>query len=300
MTLKRTLFDRLLAGAAAAGWHVLRALPMDLSSALGGAVARRIGPLLPVHRRAADNLSRALPEASPDDRRAWLREMWDNLGRLAGEHPHLDHLDVYGAASRAARVEVIGAEHIDAVRASGRPGLFFSGHLANWEVISIAVAQRGLVLDQVYRAANNRHMEWLYSRGRAPVGGRLIPKGPKGARMLLGSLREGRSVGMLVDQKMNDGIAVPFFGRDAMTAPALAELARKFDCPVIPSRTERLGGARFRCTFHPPLTPPAAADRQAQVAAMMAQVNRILEAWIRERPGQWLWVHNRWPKARER
>ncbi len=296
MTFKQHLVDPLLAGVVATAWYALRQIPMDLSSGMCGAVARVVGPLLPVHRRAAANLARALPDATPGQRRAWLREMWDNLGRLAGEHPHLDRLDVRGA-DVGGRIEVVGAEHIDAVRDSGRPGLFFSGHLANWEVISIVAAQRGLDGDQVYRAANNRHMEWLYRRGRAAFGGRLIPKGPKGARMLLASLGEGRSIGMLVDQKMNDGIAVPFFGRDAMTAPALAELARKFDCPVIPSRTERLGGARFRCTFHPPMDLPRGGDRHADVVAAMTEVNRVLETWIRERPGQWLWVHNRWPRT---
>ena len=44
---------------------------------------------------------------------------------------------------------------------------------------------------------------------------------------------------MLVDQKMNDGIPVPFFGRDAMTAPALALLALRYDCAVVPIRMER-------------------------------------------------------------
>ena len=56
---------------------------------------------------------------------------------------------------------------------------------------------------------------------------------------------------MLVDQKMNDGIAVPFFGRDAMTAPALAQIALKFRCPVVPAKVERIKGARFRIIVYP-------------------------------------------------
>ena len=59
----------------------------------------------------------------------------------------------------------------------------------------------------------------------------------------MAALRRGAHLTLLVDQKLNDGIAVPFFGRPAMTAPALAMLALHFGCAVLPARVERLGGA---------------------------------------------------------
>ena len=99
---------------------------------------------------------------------------------------------------------------------------------------------------------------------------------------------------MLTDQKMNDGIPVPFFGRPAMTAPALAVLALRFDCVVLPARVERLGGAHFRLTVFPALPLPRSGDSHADAATLMARVNAILETWIRERPEQWFWVHRRW------
>jgi KDO2-lipid IV(A) lauroyltransferase len=100
---------------------------------------------------------------------------------------------------------------------------------------------------------------------------------------------------MLADQKMNDGIPVPFFGRMAMTSSALAALALRFDCDVLPARVERLGGAAFRLTVFPALPLPRSGDHHADVAALMARVNRILEQWIRDRPEQWFWLHRRWP-----
>jgi KDO2-lipid IV(A) lauroyltransferase len=100
---------------------------------------------------------------------------------------------------------------------------------------------------------------------------------------------------MLVDQKMNDGIAVPFFGHDVMTAPALAELALRYDCPVVPARVERLRGAHFKMTALPPLEMVRTGNHHADVAAVMAKVNALVEQWIRDTPEQWLWLHNRWP-----
>jgi len=94
---------------------------------------------------------------------------------------------------------------------------------------------------------------------------------------------------------MNDGIPIPFFGRPAMTAPALAEFALRFDCPVVPARVERLRGARFRITLYPPMDLPRTGDRRADVVAIMTKINAVIEEWVRERPDQWLWLHNRWP-----
>ncbi|GAB6051641.1 lipid A biosynthesis lauroyl acyltransferase [Magnetospira thiophila] len=295
MTLKKYLLQPLEAATVWLLWHGMRLLPLDPMAALLGAAARRIGPMMPLSRRAEDNLRAAFPHMAPPEIAAIIADMWENLGRTAAEHPHLDKMNMYDGGPHP-RVEVIGAENIDMVRDDGLPGLFFSGHLANWEVISIAVAQRGVPLDLVYRAANNPHLDWLYKKGRVAVGGQLIPKGSKGARQLLKALKDGRHVGMLVDQKMNDGIAVPFFGRDAMTASALAELALKYKCPIIPARTERLHGSHFRCTFFPPLPIVDSGDRAADLRTIMTEVNGLLESWIRERPAQWLWLHNRWPR----
>src|SRR5215831_8894392 len=125
--------------------------------------------------------------------------------------------------------------------------------------------------------------------------GEFIPKGPIAARRAIAALRRGMHLGLLADQKMNDGIPVPFFGRPAMTAPALAALALRFDCDVLPARVERLTGAQFRLTVFPALPLSRTGDSHADTAALMAQVNGILESWVRDRPEQWFWVHQRWP-----
>jgi KDO2-lipid IV(A) lauroyltransferase len=100
---------------------------------------------------------------------------------------------------------------------------------------------------------------------------------------------------MLVDQKMNDGITVPFFGRPAMTAPAIARLGLRFQCPLLPIRVERLQGARFRLTVLPALDIVDTGDAAADVLSTMTRVNAVIESWVRARPEQWLWLHRRWP-----
>src|SRR5213078_1078923 len=124
----------------------------------------------------------------------------------------------------------------------------------------------------IYRPANNPLIDRMIARLRGG-NGELIPKGAIASRRAVGALRRGAHLSLLADQKLNDGIAVPFFGRPAMTAPALALLALRFDCAVLPARVERLQGAQFRLTLYPPLDLPRSGDREADVAALMGSVN---------------------------
>lgn len=291
--LRRYLVHPIEAALATLLYALFRVLPLDAASALGGLMGRVVGPLLPLSKRARRNLHRAYPDIADKEVERIVRGMWDNLGRTAAEFPHLGELTLGGPGDR---IEMIGGEHIATLRDDGAPGIFFSGHLGNWEVISLAATLSGVPLDRIYREANNRLVEWLYRHGRASVEGALVPKGREGAKQLIRSLKDGRHLGLLVDQKMNDGIPVPFFGIDAMTAPALAELAVRFRCPVVGSRIVRLKGARFRIEAEPPVTFEPSGDHQADVRRVMTYVNGRLEAWVREHPEQWLWLHNRWPR----
>ncbi len=266
-------------------------LPIDIASAFGGALARHLGPWLGISTRARHNLAAALPELSAAEIDRILSGMWDNLGRVAAEYPHLRHIRVFASNGR---VETAGLDHLDRAVAAGRPAIIFGGHLGNWEIAALAAGQKGLDVAQIYRAANNPLVERMIARLRG-TGSEFIPKGAIASRRALAALRRGAHLTLLVNQKLNDGIPVPFFGRPAMTAPALALLALHFDCAVLPARVERLRGAHFRLTIHPPLPLPRSGERAADVAALMAEVNRTLETWIRERPEQWFWVHTRWP-----
>ncbi|PWC40686.1 lauroyl acyltransferase [Azospirillum sp. TSO22-1] len=267
---------------------MFRARTPERASDLGARIGRTLGPRLPSHRTARRNLERAFPEKSAAGIDAILTGMWDNLGRTIGEYAHLDAL-----AER--NTEVVGGEILEAMRSDGRGGILVSGHLANWEVPPVASRKHGLELALVYRAPNNPDVGDLLVALRGAGSSTHIPKGPAGARTLVRLLSEGGHVAILIDQKLNDGIPVRFFGRDAMTAPAAATFALRLGIPIAPARMERLGGARFRITVFPPLDPPNTGDRAADARILTERLTALLESWIRERPEQWLWTHRRWP-----
>ena len=269
---------------------IFSCLPVDWASNCGGYVGRVIGPRLRPSRRAMRNIARAFPRNDDAENRRILRGMWDNLGRSLAEYPHLNRI----CAAGSPRVELVNDRAIAKLLDDGLPGLIFGGHFCNWEVGPATIHRlMGTSLLSVYRAANNPWYDRLMESLRPPRA--AVSKGASGGRSVIRHLHQGGHVAMLVDQKMNDGIAVPFFGQDAMTAPAIARLGLRFYCPIVPVQTERLGGARFRFTVLPSIAVSDTGDHEADVLETMARVNATIESWVRARPEQWLWLHRRWP-----
>jgi Kdo2-lipid IVA lauroyltransferase/acyltransferase len=289
---------RLEAAAARGALALLRALGPVRASNFGGAVARGIGGLLSVSRVADANLRRAMPELSAAERRRIVLGVWENLGRTVGELPHIASLRQNTPSGPG--WEMVGEETLIELAAKGGPAIFVSGHIGNWEMLPPAVAAYGMPFSSMYRAAANPLIdEMIVALRRQAIGADvpMFPKGAAGARGALAHMARGGYLGMLMDQKMNDGIEARFFGRPAMTAPALAALALRFRCPVILGHVERIGPARFRLICEKPLPLPDSGDRQADIRQVTQQVNDALERWIRERPESWLWLHRRWPKS---
>jgi KDO2-lipid IV(A) lauroyltransferase len=284
--LKHLIRYRLEAFAARLTFGVLGLLSVDSASAFGGWLGRTVGPRTKAHRIAARNLERAMPELTAGARDKALRGAWDNFGRTMTEYAVIPRLKT--------RVAIEGHEELAARAREGKPALLMTAHLANWEVIFDALRIHTKPITAVYRKANNPLVDQMIADVRLRGVAGLAPKGPAGARIVLSELKQGGHVVMLVDQKLSSGVDVPFFGRPAATAPAIASFALRLDCPVYPIRVERLGGANFKLTIEKPWRFTPSEDHDADVRAALTQINERLESWIRERPDQWLWMHRRW------
>lgn len=271
-----------------------RLLGIDAASNFGGFLGRQLFYRTSLTDRARGNLRLAYPEMSGAETDAIAREMWDNLGRTIAEYAHLDKLSIHGEHRR---IEIAGLEHADAALASGKPILFISGHFANWEAMPVAAAQYGVEGGAIYRPLNNPFVDRWMVRQRIKNGAKdQIAKGAQGTRRIFTLLRANKAIFLLVDQKTNEGVAAPFFGKDAMTTPVPAALALKLNAIIIPISNERLGSARFRMTAHPPIPFEASPDHDRDVLALTTRINETIERLVRHRPSQWLWIHRRWPK----
>jgi KDO2-lipid IV(A) lauroyltransferase len=279
-------------GLLTASFRLLHRLGPVRASNLAGWVTRLIGMRLPVCRVADRNLRAAFPTLTAAERRSVIAEVWETIGRNVGELPHLADLR---ETANGPGWEMVGRENIPLGQA-----IFFSAHYGNWEMVLPIASQLGMAVSGFYRRASNPVMDRFIRTQRMAAlgpGVAMFPKGAQGARLALAHVMRGGSLGLLVDQKMNDGIAVPFFGRTAMTAPAAAQFALRFDLPLVPIRVQRLGPARVRMIVEPPLALARTGDRQADVLALTTAMNATVEGWVRGEPGAWLWLHKRWPKT---
>ncbi|WP_046862363.1 lipid A biosynthesis lauroyl acyltransferase [Microvirga massiliensis] len=272
-----------------------RKLGPDRASDVGGALARRFGRLLPAHHTALANIRAAFPDLPEERVREIALEAWDNLGRTGAEYAHLQHLfDWDPEHPDEGRIEVAGIEHFLALRDDGRPGIIFSAHLGNWELPAICAARFGLEATAVFRAPNDPAVASLVHEVRSGTMGGLEAARQGAAFAMQGVLERGGHLGMLVDQHFTRGVGVSFFGRPALANPILAKFARRFECPVHGVRVIRLPEYRFRLELTPPLDLPRDAEGQIDVTGAMQAMTSVVEDWVREHPGQWLWMHRRW------
>lgn len=292
MSLAKQLKHRLEWLLVRGGFALFGALPMETASNIGAWVARILGPYLKVTQVARRNLRRAFPEWTEEKITETIEGVWDGLGRYAAEFPHIASLS---AEAFAEMTEVVGMEQLAALAEKGQPALFFSCHMANWELGAKAAWAVGAPVSIVYRPLNNRLVDALVNSYRDQYQKSGIPKTANGSRELLKGLKNGDRFAILIDQKMRPGIPVPFFGHDAMTSSSVADLALRYGYPILPARIERIGRTpRFRVTVYPPVEYTQTGDHAADAKAIMQTCHNIMESWIRERPEQWFWLHKRW------
>jgi Kdo2-lipid IVA lauroyltransferase/acyltransferase len=295
-SLKRARW-RMEAGLLSLFWGICARLEPHTASAFGQRLLRSIGPHLAKAPHIRRNLRIAFPDLTEAELEDLLRAVWASAGAVLAEYPHFNaicHDDFAG------HVEYVERYNLDDYRAGRKHGLFVSAHVGNVELTGAAAVRQGIPITAIYAPSQNPFIDRMLRRRREALGCGLVSL-EDGARPLVRELAEGRSVGLIVDTRDDDGVPVPFFGRDKLTTLAPARLALRFGCELIPGRVERLGPARFRLTAYEPIRPdPNLGSDKERAIQMMAELNRLFEQWIRERPEQWLCLKRTWPKALER
>jgi KDO2-lipid IV(A) lauroyltransferase len=285
----------LLARAAMMVISVLRRLPADKALNFADRAARRVGPWIGRHRVAVDNLRKAYPEKGDEEIQAIASDMWGNMARLAAEYIFLDTLFDYDPAATApGRIEVSGADHFQRIAGEGKPHIIFTGHLGNFELLPVAAATFGMKITALFRPPNNPYLAEYILSTRNSTMGELLPSATGASFVLAGILEKGGNIGVLVDQKFSSGLETTFFDRPCQSNPVLGMLARHYDCDVYPARCVRLPGNRFRLEIEDKLTLPRSAGGSVDVHGTIQLLNDVVERWVREDPGQWMWFHKRW------
>jgi len=260
-------------------------------------IARTIGPLLRENRIGRANLIAAFPEKSPEEIETILRGVWENLGRVAAEFAHIDHIwDHIEERPELGHIDVPSRtnELFHQLRLDGKPALVFTAHLGNWEMPALAAVHHGIDAALLYRRPNIASADRIIQKMRQVKMGTLIPAGRDAPLRLAEALQKGQHVGMLVDQYLTNGVEVTFFGRKTKANPMLARLLRRVECPIHGVRVVRLPNHRFRAELTEEIPPVRDAEGRIDIQGTTQAITNVIEGWIREYPEQWLWLHRRW------
>lgn len=270
----------------------MRRFSPQSASRIGARLGAALGPRFKKSRALDENLRIALPGTPETERRRIARDCWANAGAVFAEYAHIDAL---GDLARG-HVETRVLGDIAAFRDKARPALFCTMHQANWELAGAAIVGLGAPLAVVYSPPTNPMLDALLARWRSRVGAEMLAR-DESMRPMIKALAAGRSLGIVMDRRVDSGKPVPFFGHPKPTTLIPARLAIRFGYELVPLRVERIGAARIRATFHAPLAVPAGEDELERAIAMTSQLHALFEQWVRERPGDWFPSKRLWPKA---
>ncbi len=276
--------------------RLLGLLPLAPALALGGLVGRLAYHLAGRTRRLAlRSLAQAFPERSEAERRALARETFVQLGRSALELAAIRSYD----ARLEGYVELSPPTLLQEVIARGKGMVFVTGHLGNWELLARRIARAGIPNAVIAKAGVDQGLNELAERFRAGGGvATLWRESPETGRAIIRTFRQGKALGILIDQDTRvQGVFVPFFGREAFTPRAAADLALRFGAPVVVGTIHRRGprpadGHRLEVVELP--FAAGAPDREAEAVRLTAACTARLEEAIRRHPTEWVWMHDRW------
>lgn len=297
LPLPRSLRRGILYPFVAGGAALLGRLPSGLACALTDRLAGAAYRLLPRDRaRMAEHLAIAFPEKTDAERAAIARESFRHFGRVFVDAARLPSMTEAEMAERVRFHDPTGV--LETVRREGKGALGITAHLGHWELLVACLARRGMPCKAIAKRLRDDRIHGMVVAMRAASGVGTITR-DEGARPILRALREGFTLGLLIDQDTDvDGDFVPFFGRPAFTTRAPGVLHLATGAPVFTAFCLRAEDGRYDVYVEPILpTAPrglSGEEKAAATRAIVAEATRRIEAVIRRHPAQWVWWHRRW------
>ena len=272
---------------------IFKIIGLRNASNMGSLLGKFIGPLFRSKDVTKQNIKNAFVAIDIKKETEIINNMWSNIGRTFAEYIFLK--DFRLNKTNFDHIKIKGTNYLEEIKKNNDTVVFFSAHLANFELMAMELDKFGIKCAAIYRPLNNfllnPLMEYLRMKYICPT---QIPKGRMGMREIIGRVKDGYSIALMVDQRVSEGPRVLFFNKPAHTTTIPAQLALKYNCKLVPIFLERKEGTNFEMTIHEPYKIEKTGNDQEDTKSITLKINNIIEKMIIKNPTQWIWSHNRW------
>ena len=257
------------------------------SSNLGFFIGRMIGPIFRSKKMIVQNLNKAnIKHGNKPSKIA--SNVLGNYGRIFAEYVYLkkfrnNELKKY--------VTIDGLEHLENLKKNNKKAVFISGHFNNFELMAMQIEKVGIELAAIYRPLNNVFLNKTMEKIRTEnICKNQIKKGRAGSREIIKNVKNGKSIAIMIDQRVREGVKVNFFKHLATTTTIPAQLIKKYDCELVPVYIERTKNNYYKMFVSKPIK----INNKKSIIEITKFLNDLLERMILRNIDQWIWTHNRW------
>ena len=266
-------------------FFVGKLLGLNLSKKIFAFLFKRLGPLFKSKSIIEKNLTNFNSNLTNEQRENIISSMWENYGITFIEYIFLSLFK-----EKNDLVEVTRPDILNKI-SSNKPVIFVSGHFSNFELMSMEITKRKVKLATIYRPLNNFFLNPLMENIRKKyVCKNQIKKGIGGVKEAIQYIKAGYSIALMIDQRVSEGERLNFFNQPALTTTLPAQLALKFELPIIPVFIERRKNGTYKIEFYNEITSKNFKNK----IELTQKLNSILEEMIKKNPNEWIWTHNRW------
>ena len=267
---------------------IFRIVGYRFASNFGNLIGKLLGPIFRSKKIIKKNIKIFSPSIKENEIDKIIKKMWGNYGRILAEYPYIPSfrkkkLDNY--------LMIDGLENLEKIKKNKKPALFISGHFNNFELMAMTIEREGVDLFAVYRPLNNKFLNLIMEYLRKKyICKNQIEKGLKGLRKALALFKKGKSLAIMIDQRVSEGMDVELFGKNAFTTTIPAQFVKKFGCIIQPVYIQRIDSVHFKVVFDEHIT----FEKNQSIEEITKYLNKWLEKKITKNPDQWIWTHNRW------
>ncbi|MAC78392.1 MAG: lauroyl acyltransferase [Rhodobacteraceae bacterium] len=265
---------------------VSRLLPYRTRLAfIGWITSRVIAPIAGFDKRIRDNLAHTLPDLAPDEVERLVKAVPENMGRAL--------IETYSGPpfvkiAQEAEVTGPGLEVLAKAREEGRPVIIVTAHFGNYDAARASLIAHGFQIGGFYRPLDNPYVNKHYTNAITAIGEPLFTQTRKGMANMVRHLKSGGVVAIVADRHAVGGEVMPFFGKPAATSLVTAELALRFNAPLLPVYGMRKAdGVHFEIVTEDPIA-------HSDPETMTREITERLESLVRDHMDQWFWIHRRW------